>query len=197
MAAFFTPEQVAEFAKRQVRLDLLVEFRFASETMRVWNGNTVLETGGNTYLPMYGYGSIEGLGMASGTASESVSFQMSGLPSQTLDFLAMALDSINEVDQRIVIVSLQLFDEEWQPLGVPAPIFWGFMQPPRISRTEMNGTEGAIQSISMTAENAFFNRSRPPHGRYTDRDQQARSNGDKFFQFTPSLLHKVFTYPDY
>lgn len=195
--AFFSPAQVAEFAKRQVRLDLLVEFRFASETMRVWNGNTELVTGGNTYLPMYGYGSIDGLGMASGTASESVSFQMSGLPSQTLDFLAMALDANNEVDQRIVVVALQLFDEEWQPLGNPAPIFWGFMQPPRVSRTEMNGAEGATQSITMTAENAFFNRSRPAHGRYTDRDQQQRANGDKFFQFAPKLLYKVFTYPDY
>jgi hypothetical protein len=195
--AFFSPEQVAEFAKRQVRLDLLVEFRFASETMRVWNGNTALETGGNTYLPMYGYGSIDGLGMGAGTASESITFQMSGLPSKALDFLGMALDASHEVDQRVVIVSLQLFDEEWQPLGVPAPIFWGFMQPPRISRTEMNGTEGAIQSITMTAENALFNRSRPAYGRYTDRDQQVRSSGDRFFQFTPSLLHKVFTYPDY
>lgn len=197
MAAFFSPEQVAEFAKRQVRLDLLVEFRFASETMRVWNGNTALETGGNTYLPMYGYGSIDGLGMASGTASEAVTFQMSGLPGQALDFLAMALDSNNEVDQRIVVVSLQLFDDEWQPLGVPAPIFWGFMQPPRISRTEMGSTEGAIQSISMTAENAFFNRSRPAYGKYTDRDQQVRFPGDRFFQFTPNLVQKVFTYPDY
>jgi len=195
--AFFTPEQVAEFAKQQVRLDLLVEFRFASETMRVWNGNTALEVGGNTYLPMYGYGSIDGLGMATGTASEAVTFSLSGLPSQALDFLAMALDANNEVDQRIVVISIQLFDDEWQPLGNPAPIWWGFMQPPRIARTEMAGTEGAIQSISMTAENAFFNRSRPAYGKYTDRDQQLRFPGDKFFQFTPHLIQKVFTYPDY
>lgn len=195
--AFFDPEQVAEFAKRQVRLDLLVEFRFASETMRVWNGNTELVTGGNNYLPMYGHGSIDGLGMASGTASESVSFQVSGLPSQALDFLGMALNSNEEVDQRIVVVSMQLFDEEWQPLGIPAPIFWGFMQPPRVSRTEMTGTDGATQSITLTAENAFFNRSRPAYGRYTDRDQQKRSPGDKFFQFTGSLAFKRFTYPDY
>jgi len=195
--AFFTPEQVAEFAKRQVRLDLLVEFRFASETMRVWNGNTALEAGGNTYLPMYGYGSIDGLGMTTGTASEAVTFNMSGLPSQALDFLAMALDANNEVDQRIVVISMQLFDEEWQTLGNPAPIWWGFMQPPRIARTEMGGAEGAIQSISMTAENAFFNRSRPAYGKYTDRDQQVRSPGDRFFQFTPKLVNKVFVYPDY
>lgn len=109
----------------------------------------------------------------------------------------MALDANDEVDQRIVVISIQLFDTEWQPLGNPAPFWWGFMQPTRISRSEMQGTEGAIQSISMTAENAFFNRSRPAYGRYTDRDQQARSNGDKVFQFVGSLLFKSFKYPDY
>lgn len=195
--AFFSSQQMAEFAKRQVRLDLLVEFRFASETTRVWNGNTALETGGNRYEPMYGFGSVDGLGMSSTTAAQNVTFQLSGLPDATLNFLAAALNANNEVDQRIVVVSIQLFDEEWQAIGNPAPIWWGFMQPPRITRTEMQGFEGGIQSISMTAENAFFNRSRPAYGRYTDRDQQARSNGDKFFQFVGSLLFKSFNYPDY
>lgn len=195
--SFFNTAQLAEFAKHEVRLDFLVEFRFTSETMRVWNGNTALETGGNRYEPMYGYGSIDGIGMASTTAAQNVTFQLSGLPDATLNFLAMALDANDEVDQRIVVISIQLFDEEWQPLGGPAPIWWGFMQPPRISRTEMQGTEGAIQSISMTAENAFFNRSRPAYGRYTDRDQQRRSPGDKFCQFIGSLLFKSFKYPDY
>lgn len=63
--SFFNTAQLAEFAKHEVRLDFLVEFRFASETMRVWNGNTALETGGNRYEAMYGYGSIDGIGMAS------------------------------------------------------------------------------------------------------------------------------------
>lgn len=195
--SFFTSAQLTEFSKGEVRLDMLVEFRFASETMRVWNGNTALEAGGNRYEPMYGYGSIDGIGMSSTTAAQSVSFQLSGLPDATLNFLAMALDAVDEVVQRIVVVSIQLFDTEWQPLGNPAPIWWGFMDPPRISRSEMQGVDGAIQSISMTAENAFFNRSRPAYGRYTDRDQQARSNGDKFFQFVGSLLFKSFKYPDY
>jgi hypothetical protein len=51
--------------------------------------------------------------------------------------------------------------------------------------------------VSLTAENMFYGRSRPPYGRNTDRDQQARSPGDKFFGFVSSLVQKTITYPDY
>ncbi|KFB10328.1 hypothetical protein [Nitratireductor basaltis] len=194
---FFTPDQIEALSATTVRCDLLVEMRFKSETFYMWNGNTELETGGKTYLPMYGYGSIDGLGASSNQASETVNFALNGIPDQVPDFLSKVLGETDEVDQRLVIVSLQLFDAEWQPVGSPAPLWWGFMQPPRVSRTEMQGVEGAVQTVSMTAENAFFNRSRPPYGRYTDRDQQKRYPGDKFFQYMAKLLHAVFTYPDY
>jgi hypothetical protein len=163
----------------------------------MWNGNTDLATGGQLWKPMGGAGSIDGLSMPTGTAAEAVTFQLSGLPDQATDLLAVALEDSSEVTQRPVTVYMQLFDNDWQPVGSPIGIWWGFMQPPRVSRSPMSETEGAVQSISLTAENAFFNRSRPPYGRYTDRDQQSRSPGDKFFQFTPSLMFKTFTYPDY
>lgn len=195
--AFFTSEQIDALSQGTVRLDLLVEMQFVSQTMYVWNGNTELVTGGNTYLPMYGYGSIDGLSMNSSGASETVTLQLNGLPDQATDFLGKVLGETSEVEQRTVKISLQLFDEEWQPVGNPAPMWWGFMQPPRVSRTQMQGVQGAMQTVTLSAENAFFNRSRPALGRYTDRDQQARSPGDKFLQFTPKLLFATWPYPDY
>src|SRR6185312_16651874 len=195
--SFFTPEQLAHLAASTVRLDILAKMEFRSKTVYLWNGNTELETGGQTWLPMRGAATVDGLGVAAGTASETVTFQLDGLPDQASDLLALALEETPDVAQQLVTVYLQLFDEDWQPQGAPIGIWWGFMQPPRITRTPMQGTEGAVQSITLTAENAFFNRSRPPHGRYTDRDQQKRAPGDKFFQFTPSLLFKTFTYPDF
>lgn len=197
MSSFFTADQIERMAASVVRCGFVVEFRFTSETVRVWNGTTEMESNGNTYQPMYGYGSIDGLSMSSSGASETVTFTLSGLPDKSPDFLGKVIGETSEVDQNLVVVSLQFFDDDWQPEGAPAPLWWGFMQPPRVSRTEMDGTQGATQSVTLTAENAFFNRSRPPLGRYTDRDQQARSNGDKFFQFVGSLLFKTFTYPDY
>ncbi|WP_245517757.1 MULTISPECIES: hypothetical protein [unclassified Mesorhizobium] len=197
MSDFFTTDQLALLASSRVYVSLLVDFSFSSGIERAWNGNTPLVAGGNTYLPMHGAGQIDGLGLSGNGASDSVTISVDGLPDQALGFLAKALANTPSVDQQLLTVYLQLFDSEWQTVGNPIPIFWGFMQPPKVSRTEMQGTDGAVQSIAITAENAFFNRSRPPYGRYTDRDQQARSPGDKFFGFVASILVKTVTYPDY
>lgn len=195
--AFFTPAQIEHLSASTVRLDLLFKMEFRSGTGHFWNGNTELLTGGQTWKPTHGRASIEGLGYSGSGVSESVTLQMSGIPDGGSELLAAAISETQDANQQLVTIYIQLFDDEWQPVGAPITIWWGFMQPPRVTRSPMQGTEGAIQSISVTAENAFFNRSRPPHGRYTDRDQQKRSPGDKFFQFTPTLLFKTFTYPDY
>jgi hypothetical protein len=195
--AFFTPDQIAILQGIRVRVDLLAEFQFQSETVNVWNGNSMLEHDNKTWLPLYGAATIDGLGISGGTQSEKVDFTLNGLPNQPADFLRLALQETPDVMQQLVIVFMQLFDDDWQPHGPPISIFWGFMQPPRINRTPQQDTEGSIQSVQLTAENAFFNRSRPAYGRYSDRDQQTRSPGDKFFQFVPSLLHKTVAYPDF
>src|SRR5690606_5449949 len=121
-----------------------------------WNGNTELEAGGQTWAPMYGAASIDGLAAPTDASAEQVTLELNGLPSQATDLLSLALEETPDVVQQLVTIYLQLFDDDWQPVGSPIGIWWGFMQPPRISRTQMQGSDGAIQSISVTAENAFF-----------------------------------------
>lgn len=196
--AFFTAPQLAILAATRVHVDFLAEFQFQSETVRLWrNGTTELVSGGHAWKPAYGTATIDGLGMSGGAISEVVTFTLKGIPDQVPDILGLALSESLEVAQRLVIVYMQMFDEDWQAVGSPIGIFWGFMQPPQVTRTPPQGDEGSTQSITVTAETAFFNRSKPPFGRYTDRDQQQRAPGDKFFQFTPSLLFKDFVWPDY
>lgn len=202
--SFFTADQLALLSGRKVIVDFLVEMQFQSSTVRLWNGYTDLVTGGFTWSPLKGAAAIDGLGVSGGTVSESVTFTLNGLPDQAVDLLGLALAETPDVDQQLVKVYLQLFAgddhptvEAWQPAGSPLAVFWGFLQPPKVSRAQMSDTQGAVQSISITAENVFFNRSKPPNGRFTDRDQQTRHPGDKFFQFTPNLLFKTFTYPDF
>ena len=199
MSAFFTSDQIDRLSQSEVRCDLLVRFDFLSGPYYAWNGNTDLPAlDGHTYRPMYGFGQIDGLGLVgAGTISESITLSLDGLPDMPLDFLGKALAETSEVDQRMVTVALQLFDAEWQPAGLPVPLFRGFMQPPKVSRSAMQDAQGATQGVTRVAENIFFGRARPPYGRNTDRDQQARSPGDKFFGFVSSLVYKTITYPDY
>lgn len=197
MARFFSPELVEALSQTVVRVGWSYKFEFVSKTIYAWDGNTELVAGGNTYQPLYGAASMDGLGLgAQGTVSESVALGLHGLPLPP-DFLAQVLAETPEAFQQMLTVSMHLFDDEWQPKGPPVPLFCGFMQPPSATRSEATGTDGAVQSVSITAENIFYGRSRPPYGRYTDTDQQRRSPGDKFFAFTPSLRAKQFTYPDY
>lgn len=198
MAEFFTAEQLETLSGSKVRCDLLVAFDFASGPVYAWNGEFDLIVGGNTYKPMFGFGVIDGLGfVGQGTTSESVTLTLNGLPNMPLDFLSKVLAETGEADQRMVTISLQLLDENWQPVGLPIPVFHGFMQPPKVSRSAMQGEDGAVQTVSIAAENIFFGRARPPHGRNTDRDQQARSPGDKFFGFVAGLVFRIYRYPDY
>ena len=195
--AFFTAEQIEAFKGQSPRFDFLVKLEFVSDTAYLWNGHYELTTGGNTYLPLHGIGRIEGLGMTSGAQSQAVTLQISGLPDQSTNLLALALEQTPEANQQLATISLQLFDADWQPVGNPVPVFFGFMQPPKVERAAATKLEGAQQTITITAENALYNRSRPPQGRFSDRDQQTRYPGDKAFQFVSSLQFKTFTYPDY
>lgn len=198
MADFFTSDQITALSDGTVYCAFVVKFAFTSSTVYAWNGNYPLTIGANTYQPMYSMGTIDGLGYAADGSSESVTLTLTGLPDQTgTDFLALALDGTDEVSQKVVTISLQLFDSEWQPSGSPLPLFYGFMQPPKVSRSQATQSDGGVQTITVSAENIFFNRSKPSYGRNNDRDQQARSSGDKIFGFVASLVNKTVTYPDY
>jgi hypothetical protein len=197
MSDFFTTEEIETLSARSVRITALSTFAFTSGTTRAWNGNYPLTVGGNTYLPAKGTAQIDNLNFPSNGSSNSVTTTVSGLPDEALGLLAAALAGTQEVDQQVQTVALQLFDDDWQPSGLPIPVFAGFMQPPAVSRSPMRETEGGTQGITLEARDIFFNRSLPPHGRNTDRDQQARSPGDKFFGFVSSILVKTVLYPDY
>lgn len=195
--AYFSSEQVALLSDRTVRFALLAKMDFKSGTKYVWDGEYPLTVDGNVYQPLHGIATIEGLGQNSGTDSAQITITVAGIPNQTPDFLNIVLNETAEASQQLITIYMQFFDQEWQLVGSPLAIWFGFMQPPRISRASVSDDSGQQQSVTLTAENVFYNRSRPPRGRYTDRDQQLRYPGDTFFQFVPTLLNFSTTYPDY
>lgn len=195
MATFFTDAQIAEMAKTTVRSAWFLEMQFKTATSYVWAGETKIEIGGHTWLPTYGGATIDGLGFVGEPVSSQVTVTASGVD-ETL--LGKALADGNEADQQPALFYLQLFGDDWQPIGGLIPLFFGLMQQPRVSMTAMSDTDGSVQTISLPIENPFYNRARPPAGRFTSLDQARRTDsGDKFFDFVPSLANKFFTYPDF
>lgn len=186
--AFFTAPQVSALAQQVVRVATLVDFDFVGANERLWNGFGDLDTGGFTWKGIASFGAIDGLEEVRGAISQQVTFTLSGVDE---DILALAIGDTADVEGRTVTVYLQLFDDDWQVEGDPIPIWWGIMQPPRIT------ANASMRAISVPAENLFYGRARPRAGRYTDRDQQKRFPGDRFFDRVGALVSKPILWPDY
>lgn len=202
--AFFTDDQMALLSATVVRAPLLLKLDFVSGAKHLWNGNTELSAGGETYQPLHGTGQISGVSFSRQPVSKRFTIAMEAVtaataetPGSDINVLAIALSESDEVYGRVATVSMLFIDEDWQAIGNPVPIAFGLMRKPRVTRTRIDGGKGAIQRVAVGAENMFYNRALPPAGRYTDRDQQARFSGDLMCQFQPLLRAKNFTYPDY
>lgn len=202
--SFFSDADIARLSAGTVRAALVLKLDFVSGAKYVWGGKTDIDIDGNTYLPLHGLMRTQGIAFAREPVSQRFTIGVEGLPAETdtvpgskINVLAAALSATDEVEGQLATASLQLFDDDWQRAGSPYPLAIGFMRKPRVTRTRIRPGQGAVQSISIGAENLFYNRSLPPSGRYTDRDQQARHDGDLICQFQPDLRAKTFTYPDY
>jgi hypothetical protein len=195
---FFTADQIVQLKKSTLRADLVTSMYFDSETIHAWNGNWEMESGGETYIPMFGLGQISDITISGGTETTPVTTSVGGIPDGRMDIIGKALSEDGETEQNIQTISIQVFDEAWQVLGSPISIFAGFMQAPSVDRSPATETEGATMSVAIEALNVFYNRSLPPYGRNSDTDQKRRSPTDEFFEFTMSLTPiRVFVYPNY
>lgn len=194
---FFTPAEVDKFESGNVRAAFLVRMNFVSKTMGVWNGTTKLTIDGVEYLPMFGAGTIDGLSFTNSTTSDQITVGVSGVNS---DILGQVLADSGELQDRLLTIYLQLFDDNWQPVAAAPAIFFGYMQPPECTQDEVTldvGSTSPTHSVSIAAENIYYNRSRAAGGRYSDRDQQYRHPGDKIFNFMTGLVFQQFLYPDF
>lgn len=196
---FFTPEQAAALAQTTVRLGTLVDLDFEDAPKHLWNGHGRLDVGEIEYEGLAGLGSIEGLGYANDPASKVITLTLSGTNDVPLpdSILALALAEQDKIEGRVAVISFVLFDADWQLLTTPIEPIFGIMQRPKVTRTPILGEDGGQQLVSLPVENLFYGRARPPAGRYTDRDQQTRYPGDRFFSFVASLMNKRIVWPDF
>jgi len=200
--AFFSPGEAAELARSTVRVGTLVDFEFGGTPpdagpVYLWNGFGTRVFGGKTYWGSGDLGAIDGLEEARNPVSHQVTFSLSGVPDSPADILARALAEADNIQGRLAIVSLQLFDGAWQPTGSAIPIYFGICMPPRVELQPATETQGARRTLQLPTENLFHGRGRPAAGRYTDREQQMRFPGDRFCEYTAMLVSQTLNWPDY
>lgn len=187
----FTADQLAVLARSSVHVATLAAFHFDT-VMRYWNGSYTLTAGGYDWHGMGGLGKIEGLQESRTGESAQVRFTLSGTDSE---INAKAMEQALDQAGKLVTVFLQFMREDWQPVGSPVLIWSGITQPMSSARIGAREGEPAQRSITLPAENLFYGRSRPRAGLYTDRDQQARFDGDRFFEFQPQLKNMTYVWP--
>ena len=196
--SFFPDTIAASLSGRKVQAALLAQFDFTSETMRLWNGNGLLDANDGTRWKGLGqWGGVTGLEQAINGQAPEANFTLSGIDAA---ILRLARDEFEtEVRGRMVRVLIQFFGVEdaadsdnQRPLDNPFPIWAGLMLKP----TFTIDPEGE-RSVAVSAESIFSQRSRPRHAMYTDADQQKRFPGDRGFEFVADLVNKETTWPDY
>lgn len=189
------PETIKQsLAGATVRLSYLVFLDFDAEPMRLWTGYGQIVSGGFTWTGVGGLGSISGLEQAVNGEAPETTLILSGVDS---DIVRLTRDEFTaKARNKLVRVYVQFHNEiDDTPLTLyddPYPIWSGRM---KTARFELQ-SEG-VRRINVAVESLFALRSRPNSSMYTSSDQQQRFAGDKGFDYVPTLLNKVVTWPDF
>lgn len=194
MAGLFTSEEVARLKAGTVRVATLVELNFASETMRLFAGAGTRDFGGYEWRGLGNPVTIDGLAEQRGTSAGEVTLTLSGVDPTVLP---LVLSEPEEIEDRVIVVFWQFMDADEQPIASPVPIFFGIMQIPSIDRTDATDDTGATCLVTLPCRGLFVGRSKPPRGRYTDRDQKARYPGDRIFERMAENRGKQVGFPEF
>lgn len=191
MARF--PEIIAAVAARStVDAALLVHMDFREQPRRWWTGFGPLDAAGEEWIGMGSLIDITGLESAVGMAAPATTFTLSGVDPE---IVSLARNASDRVKGRRVRVFMQFFaagpEPRWKPLDRPISIWSGVMDQMRYS-----GDGPTSRTVTLTAESLWTNRNRPPFGRYTNGDQQARHPGDRGLEEVAGLVNKTIRWVD-
>lgn len=202
MAAFDAVIE-AQLSGGVVRAAPLVHFDFLSGPVRVWPGFGPLDAGGEHWQGIGDLGAMSPITAGSAGAIDEMKFSLFG----DEEMLGHIEEDAEEASGREVNVWLQFFDVrqmdeagnwvDWQPLSDPLSLFWGRMGPLGVQRTPPGDDGRATRVISVSAQNAFLNRSRPAFAWFTDRDQKSRSPGDNMFILVSQLTEGTVRWPKF
>ncbi|CZT36130.1 hypothetical protein [Rhizobium sp. 9140] len=188
----FSAAIAAQIAGNRVYCDVLVEMDFVDGMRRLYNGFGPLTTNdGKTWEGIGGLGSVNGLRQSIDGKAEPVDLTVSGVDRH---FAAQAKGSRANWYMRSVVVYLQFFGDDWQPLDMPLAVVLADMRTLEIKRVSTD--DGMLYTVSIRSEGKFITRKRPRYGYYSDTDQQKRSPGDKGCERTRGIENHIIPFPD-
>lgn len=175
---------------RTLRRETLMLAEFRSAPLRLWMGFGLLEAGGHTWRGSGDLITISEIDFAPKAFAAPFTVTLSGLPEDAFDlYTQMFLSDAREYRGRRITFFFQYFDESWGAVGSPEAVLSGLMDIPK-----MSGEIGS-RSVSIQCESPFVTRRRPRYSTYSHQDQQARSGGDRGFEYAPAAASKVLKMP--
>jgi hypothetical protein len=113
--------------------------------------------------------------LLNGTA-ERVAFSLSGVPQRAVELASGEADDVKGV---ALNVGLGVFDQDWQLIEKPVWLKRFTVDYLSIS-LQQQGTEEAVNTLTLQARSIFTGRRRPGLSFFTAEDQERRSPGDRF-----------------
>lgn len=188
---------IEEYAKgNSVNIPALAYFDFRDGAQAYWGGEYALSSGGVTWEGIGKSGvlvGIEGLADSSDLASSDMTFTVSGVDADVMAVFKNE-DRAAYVN-RLVGVYAQFCDANYQPLCSPFALRAGLMGTMTVDMVQDPPTGAWTRTIRLPCSNIFSGRSTAKASFYTDRDQQMRHPGDKFFQFVSTLQDVTIPVP--
>ena len=187
----FSAAVAAQLGGKVVRCDALVELGFTNGTSRLYNGFGELRTNdGKVWQGIGNLGSIGGLKQAINGQAAPLELTVSGVDA---NFASQAKGDRANWYMRPVVVYLQFFGEDWQPLDMPFAMSFATMRQLTIDR--QSNDDGMVYSVTIQAEGPFITRKRARYGYYSDTDQQKRFAGDRGCERTSGIEQHVIIFP--
>lgn len=193
----------AQLSGANVRCTTLVWFDFTSGGKGYWPGFGELVADGRLYQGTGGIGTLTPMESGPSGGVDEMTYSIAGPP----EILQRFPEDQAETIGRDVEVLLRFFDArrqdeggnfvEWALLSDPIHVFAGKMGPLTAEHSPGSTSERPMRQVSVTAQNAWINRSRPQYAFFTDLDQKARSAGDNMFALTAKLVEGSFEWPQF
>lgn len=188
MTLFFPNTVQAALRKQAVGAAFLGRLDFPGGEKRLWLGSGRVNYGGEWWEGTGELVSLSSIASGAADAALPVTFTLSGVDD---DIYALAISADpSEIRGRAATLYIQFFSPAtMRPYDDPVAIWSGTMD-------RMTATRSVeARSVSLICEGLFADRSRSPNGLYTDRDQQARSPGDLFFQYVATRVNRTVQWP--